>query len=300
MYNILFSQNFIEIGGELLHKQIEKVIAQEINSLTKNSMTELHVFITNCINHLLSLDDDTFREIYLKMPITAEGFEYNMCNMLEIRDAIADDDDNDITKNELMNNHKNELLITHSNDPYCYVYACVSNITLIRRCLTISKLPLNNAIILSSEHQNYIGFNLESCILLCEHNFDHVHLLSIAYARHDYTSMKYIINCMSEIELFNIISANKYDGLIYILFIDRIYNLNDDYLKLMCKTKYTMHSDTIISCYYIITYMSIEEGKEHIYNIEKSKQFPKWVCRMKSLLEFHFRPRGSYTKGAIY
>jgi hypothetical protein len=62
---------------------------------------------------------------------------------------------------------------------------------------------------------------------------------------------------------------------------------------------YTFDCDTtaILLCYYIINYVTIAEGKSIV--MEDVNHFPANKLLYDNLLEFHFRPRGLYTKSAI-
>jgi hypothetical protein len=199
------------------------------------------------------------------------------------------------------NKYRNRDDIDMDQDPYCYIFACVSNITLLRKCLAISKLPIIAALMACERNKDaelfYIHIDLESCMLLHEHGCDLISLLSIAYLLKDYNSQKYIINHMTEIDLFNIIHVDRYKGLINILLMNRIHDLQDNHLKLICNSYIiNQYHNPVIKCYYIINYMSIDASKTYILEHNGDRHY----VLLTSLLLFHFRPRGSHTKSAMH
>jgi hypothetical protein len=113
---------------------------------------------------------------------------------------------------------------------------------------------------------------------------------------------------MTKMDIYKLFSVQYMcTGLINILLIDRVHNMNDDYLKSICKDDMLAGGDNVlIRCYYIIKYMTLEEGKKYMLEKntpETNKSHVKTIKQKRNdkyneLLAFHFRPRGAHTKGA--
>jgi hypothetical protein len=216
-------------------------------------------------SYLLSLDIHDFNKLYINMPRDIEGYQTNADELYD-----SDDDDNHCSYFE-------------------YAGAFVSNIELLRKCLAISNIPINNSIKMYIQKRNNFGYphfyykdiNVNSCKLLHEHGCDMIGLLYIAYCVQNYECIKYIINNMSSIELSNYITNEYiYFDLINILVIDRIKHdkvllllLHD---KLMTNIEYDNDIIIIIKCYYIITCLTIDEGK-----ILMEKQTKMFASRLR-------------------
>jgi hypothetical protein len=261
----------------------------------------LYSHVKLCIVHLTSLDDDALRKILLNLPTTIEDYKKNL----------------------------NEQIIYYYLD---YAYSIISDINLIKRCLVISPTALNMSIktLFSYEDKMYIHFDKTSCKLLHEHGCDISGLLSIAYIKNNICSMKYLIDIMSPIDLFNVL-INGYEsiGLLSIMLMDKIHSYSDEYLKGLCKIRICdanrryvpddyddddtyRHGKLIIECIYIIKYMTREAGKKYMidrnarydlkYNQCRDPELKAHLAETKrynnSLLEYHFKPRGAFTKAA--
>jgi hypothetical protein len=210
--------------------------------------------------------------------------------------------------------------IDYRYDLYECAHAYVSNVELLRKCLAISPVPLYNSIktLIRSEyssHETYVNFDIESCKLLVEHGFKKSYLLHIAYRVSNYDSIIYLIESMTIIELINMLNSIVYYDVVGFLLIDKIYNLNDPCLNRLCKNSMVEYRGTskiriILNCYYIIKFMTIDEGKASMIEQNKLYEMQKREANRQNmaeayqslhnnLLEFHFRPRGGHTKGAI-
>jgi hypothetical protein len=219
---------------------------------------------------------------------------------------------------------------------YCYIdyaHAYISDIRLIRRCLEISKVPLWNLIkVLIRYHHNtrsnYTNFDMESCKLLYENGCDVTGLLHVACHMHDYNSIRYLVDNMSDVELYNLVHSREYIylNLASLLLIDRLMNMRDRcftslLIDIVLKEDYQRHDNYWVidnmniynSCYYIIKYMSIDDGKKFMkelnqlyddringltFNNNTERHIDEQLLH-NNLLEYHFRPRGSHTKGAV-
>jgi hypothetical protein len=304
-------REFYEICGSVMQSKIEEMITKDKHPIKRR----LNAYINACIQYLLSLNDDDFRNKYIELYHidTETGAEF-------IIDDI-DEDEEDDTKFE-----ERDIMIHNRYNKYDHAFACVSNIALIRRCLSISKIPLNVAIkeVTSIGTQLFINFDLESCKLLHEAGIDLGNLLFIARTVHNYDSIMYILQHMTELNLGDLIMDQRltfmYVSNIYI--VDKIQEHPDDCLKVLMKQEhmtYNIHdrsNNIVIKCYYIIKYMPREEGIIYLKNAneyydaqilkyKKSKSRDKTaICTenkklYNQLLEFHFKPRGTHTKSAL-
>jgi hypothetical protein len=62
-------------------------------------------------------------------------------------------------------------------------------------------------------------------------------------------------------------------------------------------------SNTLVLCYYIIKHLSLEDGIKYVHELtdaygNRSHGKTLELTEINKLLAFHFRPRGSHTKGA--
>jgi hypothetical protein len=246
--------------------------------------------------------------MYVKLPHNIDGFA---AGLIELNDILNDEDENDEVRNV-------KLI-----KPYCsydYISACISNTELAQKCMSISAIPLHNAINILRHNQGckYIMFDLETCKLMTAHNCNLVSMLYIAYAVRNYESMKFIIENMDYMSMFYILTCNGFilDGILFILTIDRIKCINNNYLTGFLQNIIFSYSNKvnkiIIACYYVINYMSVIEGKQYMINENttynyitmktdnvKYKIYTERQSFHNELLEFHFRPRGGHTKCAI-
>jgi hypothetical protein len=119
---------------------------------------------------------------------------------------------------------------------------------------------------------------------------------------------------MSSIDCETILLYNDYllVGLVKLLVIDKIQKIKDLYLKTLLKDNimqtcsYENRSKIVEQCYYIIKYMSIENGKKRVSALNKKllKQSDNEYSKhayiiLNDVMEFHFKPRGLYTKAAL-
>jgi hypothetical protein len=267
---------FYQMCGSVMQSSIENMIILDKDRITP----EMKSYIGMCINNLLCEDDDTFRQKYLEL--------YDI----------------DIAHEE---NYVFDVLPIRYNK-YSYAFACVSNIDLIKRCLAISKLPLSFAInsCTRSGRQLFINFDLESCKLLHDEGFDNNNLLSVACTAGDYNSIKYILTYMTDINLGDLIMDQRFMfcNLTSIYIIDKIMEHPNDFFKYLLKKQ--QFSDLTgsykipIMCYYIIRYLSREEGLSYFNYFNRClNNDSRWVNQKilwNQSLEFHFRPRGGHTK----
>jgi hypothetical protein len=299
------------VGGPIIEQHIREIIKNDANNA--NNANDAH--IESCINYLHNITDIEYINIYINMDIGQAEY--------------------------YMNKNKNK-------NKYCYIdyaIAYISDIKLIQKCLEISKVPLRHIIkiLFQYQHNIHINFNVESCKLLYENGCNVTGLLHIACISYDYNSLKYLVNNMLATELFDLVNSREYIylNLAGLLVIDRIMNMRDrcftsllmnvimetDYNK--CGTHWVIKNMTMYyKCYYIIKYMTVDDGKKIMEKINKiyDKRLKKTenddnnimtssVERLvnevggenllaekllhNNLLEYHFRPRGSHTKGAV-
>jgi hypothetical protein len=294
---------FYKISGPIMQENLEKLIINESENAT------IHSYINNaCVEYLLSLNEEEYLYIY-----------YGLFDIIDYTAFIID-----------LNDVEQEY--TYSD---C-IHAYISNIELLKKCLSITNIILNKAITFLYYKNTLINLSIESCTLLCDNSID---IRRITTITSNMNSVKYLINRMSTIDLGDILSdisylsnrSDRFVGLIKIYVIDKIYKINNSYLKSLLKQNMLyrktipffdfdnnrdqfecFHLKTCIAtCYYIIKYISSEEGKKHgeyftckniIYpanNSELTKSINALEMKYKSMLEFHFRPRGAHTKGAV-
>jgi hypothetical protein len=328
-----------EIGGPAMKSAIENIVKIEGATRIEHVKQDTK-HINECINYLLSLNDKIFKKIYLKLPNNWDKYE-NADEDVDEEEYIKEDKDIDEDENVDEEEYiKEDEDVDDAYDASDYAFAYVSNINLIRRCHAISPVAINKSVEIlthnnESQYLRYINLNLESCKLLYENGCNLTCLLLIAYDISDYTTIRYIIDSMSKmdlIELFNLQYSIEYFTTFGILLIDAIHKLNDAYLNKvlynrLCKTYSTSISadavynrsrgklpdfEIVLQCYYIIKYMTVAEGQKlmalqnNIYdiqiNIASDKKNKTLINKTKlfhnNLLEFHFKPRGSHTKAA--
>jgi hypothetical protein len=251
--------------------------------------------LDRCINKLIHMNDDNFYSIYVNLPVDYEDYQNNYD---EHEDKLYN-----ATYEAGKNGVKNELddVTDDVYSYYEYTYAFISDISLINRCMLISKAPLNNAINAFAHHSHYIGevsrtFGINSCKLLHLNGFNLYSLLKLARCRCDYESMKYITQVMSEIDLYNVLynvlyNNDMHNDITTILIIDRCKQIGNKYISsLLDKCIENEVYSHVIKCYYIILY-DINEKYTTKYIPEKNDVINK-------LLDFYYRPRGLCTKGA--
>jgi hypothetical protein len=283
---------FYEIGGPL----IEAYIKEDLKFIDRSFVEDHVINIKSCASYLLSLNDDEFNAVYIKMPRNIEAYR-------------VDQADAEVNKRPY--------------DYYTYAYAYVSHVELIRKCLAISKIPLFNSIQILTEYlyKGYIDISVESCKLLRENRCGYVGLLVIAHKFHNYDAIKYIIDSMTECELYSYLySEYIYYGLYNILIIDKIYSTHDKYLISLLNSPEIDRNNNgriIIRCYNIIKYLTLPEGKALMVNV--NKHFESYLHKYQDndtrsntarnnikteqslhneLLIKHFTSRGFHTKAA--
>jgi hypothetical protein len=123
---------------------------------------------------------------------------------------------------------------------------------------------------------------------------------------------------MNAIELHELITHRDYfyENLIFILIIDKIYTVNDECLKTFIKNKIIEYNfiltptTSIVQCYYIIKYATLQECinimiqqnqkfDTHIELTTNTAPYIQYKKLYNDMLEFHLRPRGGHTKGAV-
>jgi predicted transcriptional regulator len=200
-----------EIGGPLIKEGIKFEIAMGKCSHRQNKHEheheheheqeheQEHEHFDECVNYLLCLNDDNFFELCTKLS-----------------------DFNNFTSNYTYSEH---------------IRAILSNVNLINRCTAISTVPLITALfvlhqLINTNNITQYYFTFESCKLLHEHKYNILHILSISYKSGiNYVIIKYIIDNLSEIDMFNVLEDTRYCGII----IDRIHNNNNKFLSSMSK-----------------------------------------------------------------
>jgi hypothetical protein len=277
-------KEFYEIGGPLIESYCKKLIEIECKA-----SCEIDVHLESCVQYLLSLDDDKFIDIYFSMYVLGNTYD-------------ADG-------------------VTYGQ--FDYARAFISDITLIKKCLTISDIPLKYSIqvCVHCDAPQYSIFDLESCKLLHDNGFDLSNLLYIAYYARNYDAWKYIIDNISVDNLFNIIINPRYyqfDNIYAISLINKIYE--HEYILPLFIAKYVKIciaprlEPSISSYYYYIKYSSHQKCIRYIdllnnkytkeinstqdearkMSLNKDKEF------FVSLFDFHLKPRGKHTKNAIH
>jgi hypothetical protein len=249
---------------------------------------KIDTHLESCVQYLLSLGDDKFNEIYLSMCVLGDDYDANG--------------------------------VVYGQ--FDYARAFISGITLIKKCLAISDIPLKYSIqVCIHDHTIYTKFDLESCKLLHDNGFDLCNLLYIAYHSYKYNIWKYIIDNTSKDDLFNIIAnyrCYQFDNIYAIPLIDKIYKY--ECILPLFKAQYVKFciaprlEPSISSYYYYIKYASRQEcicyidslnkvctnkinsfqGEAHKIAWNRDKEF------FISLFDFHLRPRGKHTKNAIH
>jgi hypothetical protein len=193
---------------------------------------------------------------------------------------------------------------------YCYLeytLAILSDISLINRCLAISKAPLNRAI----NALYHIGaplraeipksFNIECYELLYHNKFNIANLFPIAQCKCDYISIKFIIDKFTESDIDHIFIQginyfNSNYSIIEILLIDRCKQIDDKYILSRLYNNIINSPHNVSLAYYIINIMSYEDGLNYVSKLQTPASD---LHDINKLLAYHFRPRGSHTKGAI-
>jgi hypothetical protein len=287
-----------EIGGPFMNTEIINVLEHErvehCERLILINSVKNHINV--CAKYLLSLDDNTFSQMYIHLPTDHQGYE------------------------------NNEIYV---NDEYSLIdYACafISDEKLVRRCISISPVAINMSVKILTDYEspmdlNYIKLDLESCKLLHDNKCNIVNLLTIAYYISDYNTIRYLIESMSKMELIELLTSeliNILNSMYGIILIDTIDRMNDKCLNKILYHKINsinildnIYADVrdqkvILQCYYIIKYMTLDDGRKlftsHIDSLfewksdETKKLTKEYKLLYNNLLEFHFRPRGSHTK----
>jgi hypothetical protein len=292
--------------GPVMESAIKTLLKIETSPVLCNS-------VEKCIKYLQSIDDELFEYIYLNMPSDMGVYRSNATEILAANQDVEDEDDIEYNY-------------------YEYAYAYLSNIDLIKKCLSISMVPLNYILLVltspevSALSYKYVNFCTESCKLLL-YKCNMGSLLAVACHKGDYNSMVYIVNNMSPYDIYDLLYTGAYEllNLTIILVIDRIYNLKDKCLITLLNDKLSSINSSInlssidlyynsidllsmhLRCYTIIKYMSLDDAKLMMTKINgfylaqtKPGSDPGIIQLLHNkLLEFHFRPRGAHTKGAI-
>jgi hypothetical protein len=298
---------FYMMCGPVVESELKKYIKLDIR---ENIPDE---YIVSCVNYLCQLDDINFERIYLSLPSSLHEYNANAQKLYELNN------------NQTALNPNNELIpsaeLTHSYE-YShieYARACISNNTLLHKCLAISKIPIfNSLIVLKNAQWQYLDIDLDCCKLLTSHEYNvRASLLELTQ---DYDTIRYIIDGMSNLDLYNVLnSENNIEGrlrLYLLLLIDKIYIANDKCLNALLRRKIMSFEDEfdldilpLIRCYYIIKYLTIDEGKAMMKLVNKYYDDARLggnTCMLlrdeqqlhNAMLEFHFTPRGGHTKGA--
>jgi hypothetical protein len=254
----------------------------------------VHADVREYMNHLADVEDDDGDDI-------VAGVDDIVDDIVD-DDIVVDDDEDDI------NFHNRRKIIDRNK---C-IYALISNITLINRCLSISPVKLNLMLKYMDINVGILRtrFDTSRLNVLYEHNIDSKTLLSMAYQSRDYDTMLFIIQRMHYDDICNVINNNRYTGLIELLFIDKLCRYNESYVALAYSNELmilasTFHNASIImECYHIIKYLTQTAGKKYLddkqsHYIKKHLPYNDVMLLYSDLLEYHFRPRGLFTKSAI-
>jgi hypothetical protein len=273
-----------DICGPLMQDEINKLIINTkhyYDHAYDECTTKECERVDACINLLIDSSNDELYSTYVNMPVDYEDYQNNydeldniiedkLDNIIEDKlDNIIEDKFDNIIEDKL-DNDAEDVIYSH----YEYTYAILSDISLINRCLLISKAILNNAINALAHHHHYIGeiprkFGINSCKLLHLHEFNLFSLLKLAQCKHDYESITYIINAMTEIDLYNVVYNNYLtNDITNILLIDKCKQISNKYiLSLLDKCIQNIIHSPVITCYYIIN--MLDPIKTHIKNIRK-------------------------------
>jgi hypothetical protein len=232
--------------------------------------------IDTCIKLLRTTDNDTFYSIYVGIP--TDYYDYF--------DDELDDEINDESMND--DESTNDVDIKHSYLEYAL--AILSDTSLIKRGLEISKAPLNKALNIISEYDDsYMNeipknFCIESYTLLYSHGFNVTNLYRIAQCRHDYAAIKFIISVMTEHDLDN---AMHYDQhrIIDILLIDRCKQIGTRYILSLLYNHIINSPNNLSIAYFIINIvMNHENGLNYIKELKKSASD---INDINTLLAYH-------------
>jgi hypothetical protein len=145
---------FYMICGPAMESHMRQNIAFWCKPLGNNNE-----HITSCIKYLQGISDVTFEKIYFDLPIDLESYHKN--------------------KNEVHNN----IFECSSRFSYIdYAAAYISNDVLLRRCLSISKVPLLNSLMILTpvDLNRYVNISLESCKLLHGYGCNLVDLIKVS------------------------------------------------------------------------------------------------------------------------
>jgi hypothetical protein len=231
-----------------------------------------------CLNLLLTADYDTFYFMYVGMPADYKDYFNNGINV------------------KLMD-------VGIKYNYFEYTQTILSNTVLIKRCLEISREPLNKALNVMSEYNNlYVAelntnFGIESCELLYHNKFNIVNLLHIMRYKQDYTAIKFLISVMTEQDMKYTLHNKHYRcGITDILLIDKCKQLGNKYIISLLYNTIIYSAINLSIAYYIINIMSYENGLKYIKELKRSAS---QLSDLNTLLAYHFRPRGTHTKGAI-
>jgi hypothetical protein len=266
-----------EICGPIMADRISKLIIDMKHDYDHKYDSSDHKNLDRidaCFTFLSTMDNDKFNSIYMGIPEKWADYE-----------------------------HKDEF-------DYCYIEytrAILSDPSLINRCLAISEEPLNMAInnicrmVWLYGEQIPWNFDVECYRLLWQSGCNIINLISIAERKCDYTSIKFIIDILTERDINYMLSSNNHRYFITdILLIDKCKQCgNDSILSSLHKYIIKISNNpfaTLPVSYYIINIMNYEDGLNYMKELKKSA--PQ-LSDINTLLAYHFRPRGTYTKGAI-
>jgi hypothetical protein len=289
-----YFKNLEEIGGHLLCDSIKSLILYD----SDNNYVNIHMRDPSRIKIYASIRD--FIDVLLNM------------NDDEFHQIYIDFEDVDVCIVD-------------------YVYACLSNYELIKRCLSISVDILRNAFKLYIYDDDlHVNFDIRMCKLLRENKFKLECLLLIAYDRGSVELMTYLIDDMTRDEIKDILLDNiheKYNGVLYIIIMDKIHN-DDTELKSLVIDKIcimteasindayfddeyiNVHNLIIVNSYCVIKCMNITQCKKYIIDLndiyiasimhspQLTAQIIEYQKFHNSLLEFTVKPRGMRTKQA--
>jgi hypothetical protein len=268
-----------EIGGPSMRNSIDMIIARkkaDVRSF-ENADVSNDRNIQLCIDYLLLSNDNEFKLLYLSIP--------DRLSLYSMADV----------------NVKKECGYT-----CCEIAeACISDIQLINRGKIISLIKLNKAIKLLSNYNRNAGklLSIDICKLLRESGCDMSYLYDII---HNYDILKYVINDLNTIEIEQILNNDEYVELSTILLFDKIYAMSDEGLKILTKNAiFSVEGQsmclTVLQCYIIIKYMTIDEGKAlmitHNENFdllikkhsEQSTNILLFQTLFNDILKFHFK-----------
>jgi hypothetical protein len=272
---------FCKLGGSLVDGYVAKLIQLDRKKFKEwHDAKEFEVKIQDGqAKWMLNQTDVEFEQMYYTVPKDTDAF----IAMISQRNGIM----------------------------YRYIYsAYLTNVDLLRRCLALSDIPINNVLRVLSNRDalGHVNVNIECYKLLNTANKSD--MLLTAYYADNYECMQYVVNNMTGADVFYFLAnAPSKLTVLNILILDRIIILNDKYLM----TSYVeihrsiqTQDDILINCYYIIKCLSRLDGVKYMLKQDEILQVEinnlanselvielntKLSCVYNQLLEYHFNPK---------